>query len=264
MSKAVIEHCGQTFVDANGVERGRESGNRPASANSADRRGFNDAGALASTGQRSKENPGRSGLHRRLKHAGIWALFLLLAAALPLLGKGRTSDYGLAVERAAPTFTLSDSAGRQVSLADFGGRYVYLMFGYLNCPDVCHTQALLFEELNLAAGRPEDLAFVFVAIDPERDTPESVHAYFDERGSGFISLHGKEFTELQSLALQYHASFRRQPGAPDGPAYLIDHTGLFYLLGPDGRLRYTYAANQNATPRLLGDLTQLRTEYELL
>ncbi|MEO1079103.1 MAG: SCO family protein [Pseudomonadota bacterium] len=264
MSKAVIEHCGQTFFDANGIERGRESASQPAAKDSADHCGFNDAGALDRTGLPSNENPGRPGLHRRLKHAGIWALFLLFAAALPLLGKGRTSDYGLAVKRAAPSFILSDSAGRQVSLADFGGRFVYLMFGYLNCPDVCHTQALLFEELNLAAGTPEDLAFVFVAIDPERDKPESVHAYFDERGSGFISLHGNDITDLQSLALQYHASFRRQPGEPDGTAYLIDHTGLFYLLGPDGRLRYTYAANQNATPRLLGDLTQLRTEYELL
>lgn len=246
MSKAAIEHCRQRLSGANGIPRRYGPGPHTAAA----RARCNDADTTVIRGPR-----------HYLKLATFWALFVLLAAALPLLGKGRSADYGLAIQRAAPGFTLTDTAGRAVALEDFAGRFVYLMFGYLNCPDVCHTQALLFEELNLAAGRPDDLTFVFIAIDPERDTRESVHAYFDERGAGFISLHGDAFSDLQSLALQYHASFRRNPGDPD---YLIDHTGVFYLLGPDGRLRYTYAANQNATPRLLTDLSQLRLDYEQL
>ncbi|MEM9760474.1 MAG: SCO family protein, partial [Pseudomonadota bacterium] len=193
MSKAAIEHCRWMFSGAKGIQPRYGPGPHPAAARAL----CNDAGSPVTPGAR-----------HFLKLAAFWALFVLLAAALPLLGKGRSADYGLAIQRAAPGFTLTDTAGRAVALEDFAGRFVYLMFGYLNCPNVCHTQALMFEELNLAAGRPDDLPFVFIAIDPERDTRESVQAYFDERGAGFISLHGDAFSDLQSLALQYHASFR--------------------------------------------------------
>ena len=261
MSETVIEQCKQALVGAEDTTRKRTPGNPalPANHGPFQRRGnVDDPESLA------RSAAARSGLLRSLWTIGIWTLFLLSAAALPLLGKGAGSDYGLSTQRAAPDFTLSDAAGKEVTLEDFAGRFVYLMFGYLNCPDICHTQALLFEELNLSAGRPDDLTFVFVAIDPARDRPEAVHAYFDERGEGFVSLHGDDVNDLQRLALKYHATFRRQPGRDDTPGYLIDHTGLFYLLGPDGRLRYTYAANQNASPRLLADLKKLRIDYELL
>ena len=43
-------------------------------------------------------------------------------------------------------FTLSDTAGRRVSLADFKGKLVLLYFGFATCPDVCPTDLALIAQ----------------------------------------------------------------------------------------------------------------------
>lgn len=187
------------------------------------------------------------------------ALVVLLAAAAPLAFLYRGDHYGLASNRPAADFMLRDTLGQARSLADFHGQYVYLMFGYLNCPDVCHTQALLFEEIALAA-MDAPIAFAYIAIDPERDSPEQVARYFDSRGAAFTSLHGTKRNEMQAIANAYGAYFAEGPGKDSGN-YAVNHSALFFLLGPDGNLRYSYLAAQNAVPELIGDLQTLQREY---
>ncbi|NEV64268.1 SCO family protein [Thiorhodococcus minor] len=48
------------------------------------------------------------------------------------------------MDLAAPDFSLRDTKGQGVSIADFRDKLVYLMFGYLSCDQVCHAQSLTF------------------------------------------------------------------------------------------------------------------------
>ncbi|MEM6606028.1 MAG: SCO family protein [Pseudomonadota bacterium] len=190
----------------------------------------------------------------------IAALALTFAAslALPILS---SPSYGLETHRPAPDFSLVDADGKTHALGDFGGRYIYLMFGYLNCPRVCHTQALLFEQLAHELRDEHGLTFLYLAMDPRRDSAEDLRAYFDERGTNFLSLRDTDERAVQAIAQRYYAFFNRRAPNVSSPDYLIDHTGLFYLIDPNGQLRYTYSANQNVTPRLLEDFHELSEEF---
>ena len=59
------------------------------------------------------------------------------------------------------------------------GKLVLLFFGYTSCPDACPTSmAELDSAIDKIGPEKTDLMkFVFVTVDPERDTPERVPEY---------------------------------------------------------------------------------------
>ena len=78
--------------------------------------------------------------------------------------------------RALPAFALVDQAGRPFGRARFEGGGASLFTGFTHCPDVCPTTLALMAELNRRVAR-DDLQFVFLSVDPERDTPDAVARY---------------------------------------------------------------------------------------
>ncbi len=184
-------------------------------------------------------------------------LAVFLSIAFIPLDAGYSNSYGLKTDRLAPDFKLTNVKGKTVSLSDFQGKYLFLMFGYLNCDDICHDQALTFQEINHHADNPNDLHFVYIAMDPERDSASRLAAYFDGRASNFTSLRSHSQRALQSLASDYKAFFSVQNKNNAGD-YEISHNGLFYLIGPDGHLEFLYGAKQKSIPLILGDLLELK------
>lgn len=171
-----------------------------------------------------------------------------------------TTGYGLATNREAPDFHLKSPEGSMASLANYQGKFVFLMFGYLNCEDICHSQALLFQEINQMADIPDETQFLYVSMDPERDSVAQLMAYFDDRGNNFTSLRSEDMKTVQMLAGNYRAYFATNGKTPAGD-YEISHPGLFFLIGPDSRLRFIYPANKTNTRQIVSDLTGLRKEY---
>jgi len=169
--------------------------------------------------------------------------------------------YGLKADGLAPEFTLHDANGTPISLDDFRGRYVYLMFGYMNCPDICQNQALTFQEINHHADNKHDLHFLYITMDPVRDHASLLAAYFDGRAPNFTSLRAADVGQVQALANQYKAFFA--PEYTSEGDYQIRHSGLFFLIGPDGRLRHIYSPLQTKIPMILSDLSMLRNDYAL-
>lgn len=174
----------------------------------------------------------------------------------------KTDQYGLASNRPAPNFSLHDKTERLVSLANYKGKFIFLMFGYLNCDDVCHTEALMFQEINHIADMQDKLHFVYVGMDPGRDSSEDLAAYFDVRGENFTSLKGRKTSDIQALASKYSAYFSRSIG-DSSEDYEIRHKGRFFLIGPDGFIRRTYSALQKNAHLVARDLAQLRQEYQI-
>jgi protein SCO1/2 len=108
----------------------------------------------------------------------------------------------------------------------------------------------------------DKLSFLYIAIDPERDAPQRVAAYFDRRDVNFTSLHGRNIRDLQKVAMAYKDYFFRQ-GSIQRRDYEVDHNGFYYLIGPDGNIRFTYSASQNRAHSVLQDLLRIKNEYEL-
>ena len=82
--------------------------------------------------------------------------------------------------QALPPFQLVHQSGRPFTNNDLLGHWTFLYFGYSYCPDVC---PLALTDLNrlqrrlATAGADGDTAYLFVSVDPQRDTPERLREY---------------------------------------------------------------------------------------
>jgi protein SCO1/2 len=123
-----------------------------------------------------------------------------------------------------------------VALHDFAGKLVVLEFGYTYCPDICPTSLTIMAQA-LGGLTKDELAKVqpiFVSVDPERDTVARLVEYTGFFHPAILGLTGPA-DRLPEIARRYGATFVRHESASAG-GYVIDHTALTYLIGPDGRL----------------------------
>lgn len=75
-------------------------------------------------------------------------------------------------------FELTDHTGRRVTDVDVIDGPTLMYFGYTFCPDVCPLDTYRnAEAVALLEERGIEVKPVFVSIDPERDTPESMAAF---------------------------------------------------------------------------------------
>lgn len=140
----------------------------------------------------------------------------------------------------AEDFTLNDQHGQTFRLSDHRSEVVLIFFGYTHCPDVCPVTLADFrqikEQLGEKAGR---VNFVFVTVDPERDTPDRIAEHLANFDPAFTGLTG-EPEELQAVWDAYGVyAEKAQAGSASG--YLVDHTARVYVVDVNGNLRLTYA-----------------------
>ena len=130
-------------------------------------------------------------------------------------------------------FTLVNSAGETVTDKDVITKPSLIYFGYTFCPDVCPLDTVRnAEAVDLLAEQGHDVTPIFISIDPKRDTPEVVGDFAANLHERMIGLTGSE-EQVKAASQAYRTYFRAQPG--DDEYYLVDHSTLTYLMGPDGR-----------------------------
>ncbi|KPM15973.1 SCO family protein [Citromicrobium bathyomarinum] len=135
-------------------------------------------------------------------------------------------------------FTLTGEDGKPVSWGDFDGQYRTIYFGYTFCPDVCpvDVQRAMAGLKRFEASDPERAAKVqplFVSVDPARDTPEVLTEFTDAFHPRLIGMTGSK-EQLDKLTKDYAAYYSiGEPNEAGG--YLVDHTSITYLFGPDGK-----------------------------
>jgi protein SCO1 len=136
--------------------------------------------------------------------------------------------------RVGGAFTMADLDGRPVTQADLIGKPTALFFGFTHCPDVCPTTLATLTSALGRMGRDADrLNVVFVTLDPERDTAETLRAYlasFDPRIRGLVGTPG----QVARMADAYHVTSRRVP-AGDGD-YTMEHSATVALFDRTGRM----------------------------
>lgn len=168
------------------------------------------------------------------------ALCLVLVGCQGPSGEPGPSPDGVDLRGAAigAPFTLTGEDGRPVSWNDFSGKYRTIYFGYAFCPDVCPTdvQRAMAGLKRFERDHP-DLAGkvqpLFVSVDPERDTPAVLTEFTENFHPRLIGMSG-DVEVLKEIAKSFGASFGRGEEQPGG-GYLVDHTNLTYLFGPDGK-----------------------------
>ena len=166
--------------------------------------------------------------------------FFLLFLLIALLG-GCQRDPGappLAGATMGGPFTLSGSNGRRVSDREFAGKYRLVYFGYSFCPDVCPVDLQLlgaglrqFEQSD--ASRAAKVQPIFITVDPRRDTPDVLRRYVAAFHPRLIGLSGSE-AEIAQVARAYGVYYTHEQPAQPGGEYLVNHSRMIVLYGPQG------------------------------
>ena len=129
-------------------------------------------------------------------------------------------------------FELIDHTGELRSDKDFLGQYMLIYFGYTFCPDVCPVS--LQAASDILDILPENMAGqiqpIMISIDPERDTPEQMSEYVANFHPRTVGLTGTP-EQILEISKAYAVIAEK---ASDDENYLMDHTSMFFLIGPDG------------------------------
>jgi protein SCO1 len=165
----------------------------------------------------------------------------LLLAVLPISGCGPapSAQPPLAGAAIGGPFSLIDQDGKSVTDKDFAGRYRAIYFGYSFCPDVCPTtlQVLMQGYHAFAKDNPSraaKLVPVFISVDPDRDTPAVLKPYVAAFGPELKGLTGSP-QEIARVAKEYAVSYSKEPAAKGASGYLVNHSSVVILFGPDGK-----------------------------
>ncbi len=173
------------------------------------------------------------------------ALLACTAAALLLLAGGYLWLLGGPTPRPRAAiggpFTLTASTGAQVSDRSLRGRYLLVYFGYTNCRDVCPaTLGTLTTALTALGPRADQIAPLFITVDPQHDTPAVLRGYVAGFSPRLLGLTGTT-QQIRQVEREYHAS---STAHPDGTT--LDHSSVLYLIAPDGHYLAPVRADANA------------------
>ncbi len=132
-------------------------------------------------------------------------------------------------------FTLENSNGQTVTDRTFRGKYMLVYFGYTYCPDVCPTTLnAVADALDRLGKKADELAPIFITVDPKRDTPSVMKEYTAAFTPRLIGLTGSD-AEIAAVAKEYHVYYAENRTGPGPNDYSMDHSSILYLMGPDGR-----------------------------
>ena len=90
---------------------------------------------------------------------------------------------------------------------------------------------------------------MLITVDPERDTPPKLKDYVHAFHPRMVGLTGTP-EQIAQVAREYRVFYMKPPQANDRD-YLIDHSSLSYLIGPNGR--FVQVFGHQASPQELAD-----------
>lgn len=196
---------------------------------------------------------------RRILYGAILGLVVVssLAVMLEIFAPRQRAPVVTGEALVGGPFTLIDPKGTQVSSGDFAGRHMLIFFGYTYCPDVCPLALRKMSmALDILSAGDIDLAPlqpIFITVDPARDSPAIMGEYVAAFHPDLIGLTGSA-EAIAAVTTAYRVYFARsadsepgETGSAGGNDYMMDHSSVIYLMGPDGR--YVDHFTTLATPR---------------
>lgn len=174
--------------------------------------------------------------------AFLAGLMLCFAVLLMVVGRGAGPITGPSA--VGGPFRLVDQDGRAVTEQDLKGRPTLVFFGFTHCPDVCPTTLFeVSEVLEKLGPDAEKVNAVFISVDPERDTPETLKAYLSSFNPRLKALSG-DAEAIAKVAKAYRAYYRKVP--LDQGGYTMDHTALVYLMDKNGAFVAPFSLKRTA------------------
>ncbi|XP_057443832.1 protein SCO1 homolog 1, mitochondrial-like isoform X2 [Lotus japonicus] len=154
-------------------------------------------------------------------------------------------------------FHLTNHHGKRVTEKDFLGKWTVMYFGFTHCPDICpdELQKLADAVDKIKEKSGIEIVPVFISVDPERDTVEQVGEYVKEFHPKLIGLTGSS-DEIKSVARAYRVYYMKT--AEEDSDYLVDHSIVMYLMGPDMNFVKFFGKNNDADSLADGIIKEIK------
>ena len=156
-------------------------------------------------------------------------------------------------------FSLIDHNGALLTQEAFIGKPQLIYFGFSFCPDICPTALQKMGAVQAQVDKAGDkLNYMFVSVDPKRDTPESLKLYVTANGfpKGLTGLTGSQ--EQVEVAKQAFKVYSQIVETPDSAAdYTVDHSDIIYFMDRNGKFLDIFTG-RSSVPDIVG-----RAKYHL-
>ena len=134
-------------------------------------------------------------------------------------------------------WVLVDQNGTPVTDASYRGEYLLLYFGFTHCPDICPSELVKVGDIvrELKNRKLTPVKPIFISVDPQRDSIEQLQHYSQDFDDSFAFLTGTP-DQISIASRAYRVYFSKADVVEnDGEEdYLVDHSIVLYLVGPDG------------------------------
>jgi cytochrome oxidase Cu insertion factor (SCO1/SenC/PrrC family) len=176
--------------------------------------------------------------NRLVRPTIIFGILMLLAAFVLggyALWATRGVGGGSGVALVGGPFTMVNHRGETVTEKTFLGKPMLLFFGFTYCPDVCPTELqVMAAAISELGDDGKDIQPILVSVDPARDTPDVLSNYVANFGEQFVGLTGTD-EQVKQITSAYRVFYEKRENKADPKNYLMDHSSIIYLMGPDGQ-----------------------------
>jgi protein SCO1/2 len=145
------------------------------------------------------------------------------------------------------------------------GHITVIGFIYTHCPDICPltTNNMYLTEKKLKEQGIDDVKFVEVSFDPERDTPSVLREFADIRGISFNNwmLLTGEISVVKDLLKRFDVMAVKtdEHRDEDGElSYSMMHTDRISLINDKGILRKNYKGSTLNFDEIINDIKSLK------
>lgn len=151
--------------------------------------------------------------------------------------------------KALPAFELTEVlSGNAFTHEQLNQKWSFLFFGYSACPDVCPKTIGTLNQISTALKNQPGIQYLFISINPEKDTPEKLANFLNEerfQPSLVKGLTGDK-KQIMGLASTIGIFVDENPSHPalSGP---IEHSGTIVLINPRGELAAVFTNSDSPT-----------------
>ncbi|HEX7027883.1 MAG TPA: SCO family protein [Gammaproteobacteria bacterium] len=198
--------------------------------------------------------------------AVIWPAFLFIVLFAAWMLAQHYSQPALAnavlypeTSREIRPFRLIDHNNRVFDNQRLLGKWSFVFFGYTRCPDVCPlTLQTLGRVAELLEEPNNNVQFIFVSVDPARDSNIHLKNYVGYFDPDFVGVTGEE-SELVTFSKALGGVFGRDD-EPGSGSYTVSHSAQLFLINPDAE-RYALLPHPHQAEVIIDDFYTIRSHY---
>jgi protein SCO1 len=193
-------------------------------------------------------------------------LFSILISVFLLLSISCREKLPLDKDLTKKNYNLINQEGEEVVFPDIiKGSITVMGFIYTHCPDICPmtTHNMYLTEKELKKANINDVKFVALSFDPDRDSPEVLKKFAEVRELDFNywTLLTGEKSIVYELMKRFDVKAIRTDEITDSEGnyeYSMMHTDRISLIDENGRLRKNYKGSTINIEELVNDIKKLK------